>query len=483
MVVEHNEITRAQRWLITAVAGVMWYFANHLSGDYGWLLWVAPLPLLALALRSTARATFWFVFLAYLIGRLSWLSYLLLLVPLPLAIAFTVVLPLVYAWIMLGFRRAALSGRPWLALLSYPALLTAFDFVWSLVSADGTAASLAYTQVNYLPVIQIASVTGVYGIVFITALIPATLVVAWHFRRAATPVVLAGSVLVIGTHIFGWIRLGDQAPYATVPVGITVVEEQLHYAKTTDIAATQKLRAAYRANIAALARQGAYVVLFPEKAIEIPVDQKDSLLQWMRHAARDLDISVAGGITVNKPSSRQNLVDFVTPDGKVQEYRKVYHVTGWEDGFEPGDKPVHLQGMPTGMAICKDMDFPQWLRNYSQDDLMLVPAWDFRVDGWLHGRMAVLRGVENGFTLVRAARQGRLSVSDPWGRVLNEVSCENNQPASLLAQVPIYHIDTLYGRFGDWFGWMCGLLAGAIVIYTRFNSRFKVQGPKIDVKP
>jgi apolipoprotein N-acyltransferase len=56
------------------------------------------------------------------------------------------------------------------------------------------------------------------------------------------------------------------------------------------------------------------------------------------------------------------------------------------------------------MTICKDMDFPGLSREYGQDDtaLLLVPAWDFELDGWLHGRMAILRGVESGFSIARA---------------------------------------------------------------------------------
>ena len=50
--------------------------------------------------------------------------------------------------------------------------------------------------------------------------------------------------------------------------------------------------------------------------------------------------------------------------------------------------------------------------------LLLVPAWDFDVDGWLHGRMAILRGVESGFSIVRAPKQGILTVTDDRGRVL-----------------------------------------------------------------
>jgi hypothetical protein len=49
-----------------------------------------------------------------------------------------------------------------------------------------------------------------------------------------------------------------------------------------------------------------------------------------------------------------------------------------------------------GLAIYKDMDFPRLDRRYAQRDvsMLLVPAWDFAEHGWLHSRMAALRGVE-----------------------------------------------------------------------------------------
>ena len=48
-------------------------------------------------------------------------------------------------------------------------------------------------------------------------------------------------------------------------------------------------------------------------------------------------------------------------------------------------------------------------------DAMLVPAYDFDRDAWSHASMAVLRGVEGGFSVVRAARDGLLTVSDRYG--------------------------------------------------------------------
>ena len=69
-----------------------------------------------------------------------------------------------------------------------------------------------------------------------------------------------------------------------------------------------------------------------------------------------------------------------------------------------------------GVEICKDMDFPAWSRKYGALGvrLLAVPSLDFGRDGRLHSRMAVTRGVENGYAVVRAAGQG-LTISDAYG--------------------------------------------------------------------
>jgi apolipoprotein N-acyltransferase len=68
--------------------------------------------------------------------------------------------------------------------------------------------------------------------------------------------------------------------------------------------------------------------------------------------------------------------------------------------------------------------------------------------------MAVMRGVENGFSIARAAKQGYLTVSDDRGRILAETQSDRAPFAMLLADVPTVHDTTLYLRLGDWFAWL-----------------------------
>jgi apolipoprotein N-acyltransferase len=118
-----------------------------------------------------------------------------------------------------------------------------------------------------------------------------------------------------------------------------------------------------------------------------------------------------------------------------------------------------------GLQICKDMDFPKLSREYAADgvNMLLVPAWDFNLDRWLHSRMAVLRAVENGFALARSARNGLLTLSDNRGRILAEAATAPDRFVSVTGKVNVVREETFYTRTGDWFAWLC---VSAFIVLT-----------------
>ena len=98
---------------------------------------------------------------------------------------------------------------------------------------------------------------------------------------------------------------------------------------------------------------------------------------------------------------------------------------------------------------------------------MLVPAWDFGVDRFLATGMTTTRGVENGYTIVRSAREGLLTVSDAYGRILAQRDSAKMPGRALLVRVPVSApVPTLYTRIGDLLGWICvaATLAGAVAM-------------------
>jgi apolipoprotein N-acyltransferase len=120
-----------------------------------------------------------------------------------------------------------------------------------------------------------------------------------------------------------------------------------------------------------------------------------------------------------------------------------------------------------GVAICKDMDFQTTLRRdaAAHPTVMAVPAWDFDGDRWWHARLAIMRGVENGFAVARAAKNGLLTLSDAYGRVIRMQPSTESGMVTLVGDLPRGPGDTIYRRIGDVFAW--GNVALALLLMAR----------------
>ena len=172
---EKINLRRSKYFLIPAgiiFSGLCWYLSCGLTGNYWWLLWIAPIPVLLISLHVSPRQAFIIAFIGYLIGRLSWLAYLLSVIPVLPAMLFTIFLPLFFAVIIVLTRKILLTKPHWLSAFAFPVLWTSFEFLLIELSPDGTVGSIAYSQSNFLPVIQIASVTGILGITFLVTFFP-----------------------------------------------------------------------------------------------------------------------------------------------------------------------------------------------------------------------------------------------------------------------------------------------------------------------
>lgn len=156
----------------------------------------------------------------------------------------------------------------------------------------------------------------------------------------------------------------------------------------------------------------------------------------------------------------------------VTSYEKRHLIPFFEDGYATGTGIKLVPGTtpPWGVAICKDMDFPSLGTEYGAAGvgLMLVPGWDFVKDAVLHGHMAVLRGIENGFAVARAAQEGLLTVSDRHGRIVEKESWLADE-ALLVTSIAPGEGRTLYARTGDWFAMACPLAAAVLVFIANLR--------------
>jgi apolipoprotein N-acyltransferase len=470
---QQNPEPDIKKWIAPSfiLSGICWYLSCGLNGDSWYLMWLAPLPVLAVALNLSPRNAFSISFLAYLIGRMSWFSYLVTVATIIPAIIFTLLLPLIFGLIVTGTRWIVLKTKFRIAVFAFPVFFTAFEYLLIRFSADGTAGSIAYSQANFLPIIQIASLTGILGITFVLTLFPSVIAVGWFHRREKNKLKLAlilAIVIIFLVCLYGVLRINGKDVNRTLTAGLVVLDEKHHHVtdhpKLNDELITVAI---YADSIAGLAERGADIVVLPERVFNIDAETQPGIMQMLENTARINHVYIIAGYTNFKVNPAKNSALVIDTAGKIIcDYDKVHLVTGFENQFSPGTGTgiFVLKGFQAGTAICKDLDFPAHLRKYgrSNTEIVCVPAWDFVQDDWLHSRMAILRSVENGFSEVRSARQGRLTINDCFGRINSEASSVHKKGVSLLGEVTLQKKITVYSRLGDWFGLLN--LAGAILL-------------------
>jgi len=458
-----------------AAAVVMLWFGTGLHPQW-WLTWLAPLPLLWLATRLSAWRSFVLTVLAVLVSGLSQWHYANDLIHLPGTVLLLIgVQPAVILAVAVAlWRRLLLRGAPLLAALGYSGVLVAADFDALRFSANSNWGSLAYTQMDFLPVLQTAALAGTAGLVFLVSFVPAALAAtAWGKVTPRHRVALAGGTLALLLAVIGWGAWRLSAPVALeVKVGL-IASDLGQNLSPKDPEKMKALFEGYSAKAAELIAQGAQLVIVPEKIARVHDERVGDLdLPFEQAAARGAVIAV--GVERWSGADRLNESRIYDAKGALwTTYEKHHMMPVYESDLKVGtgrtvlDQPLGTAGGKWGVQICKDMDFPALSREYGNDGvgLVVVSAWDFIADGWLHDRMAVMRGVESGFSLARAAKQGLLTLSDDRGRVLAQQLTGGEDFSTLLGSVPVHHDDTLYARWGDWFSWlMLAVLAVTVAV-------------------
>lgn len=442
-----------------------------------WLAWLAPAPLLALALRSDAVAARWIVAIAALIAASVNLPYFQTVMPAPAALAVTVAMALPWCLALLGARRVVLRHQRWWSVFAYPVLWTAIDTLMAALLPDGNWGSIGYSQYEFPVALQMAALLGTGGITFVVSLVASALAMALAFGARAPRVRGAGvaaAMVACAALGYGALRLqaappppaAGQGPGRTT-FGLVAIDDGIGLQATATY--TEPIWHQYEQHVAALARQGASVIVLPEKvAVMSPAQAALAQARFARLAAR-LGVWIEIGVGIDDGAKRLNLAWLLAPTGELaRSYQKHHMAPPERDHLAGHDYTLHDIGARRyGLAICKDMHFAALGRAYGQRQaaVMLVPAWDFGADRFLATGMTTLRGVENGYTIVRSAREGLMTVTDPYGRIVAQRDSTRMPGAALLVSVKLgAPVPTPYARIGNAFGWLCVAFAIAIAI-------------------
>lgn len=160
----------------------------------------------------------------------------------------------------------------------------------------------------------------------------------------------------------------------------------------------------------------------------------------------------------------------LVPFGEYEPFPLIHavvtSVSGEVGGFHKGSSYVigHLQDDYTfGTFICYEAIYPGEIREFAAKGAELYI--NISNDGWFghsaaaeqHLRMARVRAVENRRWLLRVTNNGITAVIDPYGRISRALPRDVRAAADL--PYDFRTDETIYTRFGDWFAWMCVIVS------------------------
>jgi len=460
------------------LSATLFFFGTGLAPFWP-LLWLSPIPVLWLAPRLPASAAFFVAAAAFALGSFNEWYYLSIVIPWWLCVFNTVAPACLFGCAALLFRDRVLKGQLWQAALIVPAFWVAYEYVTSIVSVHGTIGNISYSQMNFLPILQIAAVTGIWGISFSILLFASAVAALFSAGPIRQKQILAfGSaaflVCVLG---YGFWRLAATPKDSpSIKVALIASDDSMNLVVPT----VEDARSAFERfgkKMQTMSTQGIQLFVLPEHSGPVTDASEAATDAFFEQLTQQTHAFIAIGIDRISPKVSWNQERLYAPNGTLlATYDKHHLLPHWEDQFKPSTSRTALSvpygamcagpGAKTsavsalsgkwGLEICKDMDFPLLSRQYSRDGiaLMVVPAWDFSIDGWLHGRIGILRGVEGGFSIARSAKKSILYATDDRGRVLAQRDTSFAPFATVVATVPVRHDPTIYAKFGDWFAWL-----------------------------
>ena len=431
-----------------------------------------------------------------------------------LLIAYLALFPAAFAAIV---RRAIAAHGP-AALIAAPVVWVATELGRTYLLTGFPWVLLGYSQAAVLPVAQLASVFGVYGVSMLVAAVSATL--AWT-------AVATGAVRAASTHRAALNRLG---PPVTAVVIVLVVAwwgaariARSEWTREGDrvrvgliqgnVAQGQKwdpgrgpaifqdyLRLSRRA-IAA----GAEVLLWPESATPFMFEEDRAAADVVRSLARQARISILLGSDQIEwrqqngqrvPDKYYNSAFLVRADGtSAGSYRKMHLVPFGEyvplkellffagplveavGPFSAGTDPTLLpvNDHPVSVAICYEVVYPALVRRFVNRGSELLTT--ITNDAWFgatsaphqHFAQAAMRAVEEGRYLVRSANTGISGIVDPYGRVVEK--SDIFQQAVLVGEARFLRASTFYARHGDILAYASLVVTVALLALSRRSRR------------
>ena len=482
----------ASAWLWLLAGTGLLVLAQHGHPDIAVAGWVFAIFLLRFSRAAGVGPGFVLILVGHLLAGAAWVIGIRLPgdgVPWG-AIAGVAVLNAVFAVPFLIDRLLAVRlqrAHPLLASLAFPLAHVGAELLVLTVSPFGKVfGSLAASQHGNLPLLQLAAVTGAYGIGFLMCWFAAAVCEVWQHPRRLLPVGVVAAVLAV-VLAGGSVALNQSNSAETVKIaGITparsLAETSAEVPPVAEAAedpeAVRQIMAPVTEDLLGSTRQqaaaGAHIITWSEAATWVHEDDLDAVIGQVGSIAAQYDIRVqlAVAVITERPPHGRNIAVLVGPDGTQQWlYDKVHPVMGLES-IVPGTEPPPVLETEYGRLaamICYDLDYADTAR--TDADIVLLPSADWPGFDRLHTEKAKVTAVEQGYAVVRQDAHGTAATFDARGRTLAAVDYYGTDRQVMITEVPIHGVRTPYATVGDLFGYGCVAALAGLAMFAAINPR------------
>ena len=342
-----------------------------------------------------------------------------------------------------------------------------------------------YSQYRWLGLIQIADITGVYGISFILVFANCSIYQAcavWPDIRKSFRMLMPTIGLVAIVLLYGFFSLSRYTAkpvatdeYTTGIIQCSIFQDERWKNETQEMQATR-----YMAHSAEAFRQGAKLILWPEAALQTYLQEQipDSIVQLL---TKNNGALLIGGPRYTGQSGDYTFYNsaFLLTKNGIKQFHDKIHLLPFGEYFPLGFIDVlrnsyagprrYTEGSTytvlaspagkLGALLCFEIIFPELVRGFVRNGAEILvtisnDAWFGRTSAhYQHFSMAVFRAVEFRRPVLRSANTGISGYIDAAGRIVSKI--DPFQEGVIICSPALGHGESFYCRYGDLFAYVC----------------------------
>ncbi len=388
-----------------------------------------------------------------------------------------------------------------------PAAWVALEWARSYVFTGFGWALLGYSQSSNLPIIQIADVSGPYGVSFLIVMFnAAAFFTIKNFRdrnERLIPVVMT-AILMIAVLGYGLLRLNNV--FTGEKIKVSVVQGNIPQDQKWDERFVTKIIDKYSALTVSAAADKPDLIIWPETSVPGFIEDQNSLLGWVRGLIKLTDVPLlVGAPRYEHVTGRElyyNSAFLFLKDGSIANHYDKMHLVPFGEyvplqklfffvqRFAPrpigdfvGGKEFTVLRFPVersvketdhnwklmkrvgfGCLICFEDIFPDLARGLVKNNAGFLvnitnDAWFGRSSAaYQHAQASIFRAVENRVNVIRAANTGLSCFIDQKGRVVSKVSADGKDlfiDGFKAHEIVLSRTRTVYTAYGDVFAYLC----------------------------